>query len=382
MKENYYNCFMKKIICLGGGITSLIAAITLKRRHKDYLITVIEKDNECLKRIKISGNGRCNFTNEHISSIHYSNGEKIEHILSFFYKAKEEFYKSIGLLYYYDDEGRGYPLSDSSRSVWTLIMDEAMCLGINIAYDEIRHIEYHQNIILKGNSNYQADYLILGLGGQSYLYKRENYALLDELKIPVKEAQSSLCPIIVEEKIPAYLVGKRVKCVVSLLKNNQIAYQEQGEVLFKKDGLSGICIFNISAKINRLGKAKYIISLDLTSGLTYEDISSREKDYGKEKCLTSLVNEEVKTYILSLNKDLYSSLKRLNFTYKSNYPLKESQVTNGGIPLEEIDLDNLTLKKYPKIYAGGELIDVDGDCGGFNIFFAFASGYFIGNKID
>ena len=94
------------------------------------------------------------------------------------------------------------------------------------------------------------------------------------------------------------------------------------------------------------------------------------------------MNEEVKTYILSLNKDLYSSLKRLNFTYKSNYPLKESQVTNGGIPLEEIDLDNLTLKKYPKIYAGGELIDVDGDCGGFNIFFAFASGYFIGNKID
>lgn len=373
---------MKKIICLGGGITSLIAAITLKRRHKDYLITVIEKDNECLKRIKISGNGRCNFTNKHISSSHYSNGEQIENILSFFYKAKEEFYQSIGLLYYYDDEGRGYPLSDSSRSVWTLIMDEAKRLGINIAYDEIRHIEYHQNIILKGNNNYQADYLILGLGGQSYLYKSENYALLDELEIHLKEAKSSLCPIIIEEKIPAYLVGKRVKCVVNLLKNNQIVYHEQGEVLFKKDGLSGICIFNTSAKINRLGKAKYIISLDLTRGLTYEDISSREKDYGKEKALTSLVNEEVKTYILSLNKDLYSSLKRLNFTYKSNYPLKESQVTNGGISLDEIDLDNLTLKKYPKIYAGGELIDVDGDCGGFNIFFAFASGYFIGNKID
>lgn len=373
---------MKKVICLGGGITSLIAAITLKRRHKDYLITVIEKDNECLKRIKISGNGRCNFTNKNISSIHYSNGEYINHILSFFYKEKDEFYKSIGLLYYYDDEGRGYPLSDSSRSVWTLIMDEAKRLGVNIVYDEIRHIEYHPNIILKGNNIYQTDYLILGLGGQSYLYKRNNYALLDELKIPLKEAKSSLCPIIVEEKIPAYLVGKRVKCVVNLLKNNQTVYQEQGEVLFKKDGLSGICIFNISAKINRLGKAKYIISLDLTRGLTFEDISLREKEYGKEKALTSLVNEEVKTYILSLKEDLYSILKHLSFTYKDNYPLKESQVTNGGIPLGEINLNDLSLKKYPKIYAGGELIDVDGDCGGFNIFFAFASGYFVGNKID
>ena len=369
-----------KVIVVGAGPCGIIASLRIKQLHPNCDVILIEKDNQIGKRIKVSGNGRCNFSNANISLTYYKNGEYIKHILDSFESHKDNLFKQLNLHYYSDEEGRMYPVTNSSKTIHNQLLNALIKAGVKIHTEE-EVLSIGEDLLITNKTKYAYDKLILAIGGISYLYNSNSHDILNNLNINETKLYPSLCPIKVKEKLPKEIVGKRAKATISLIKNNIEVFKESGEIIFKKDGLSGIVIFNASSYIANNYHEDYKIKVSFYDDLTKEEILIQEKKFNRIEILSSYLVDEIAEYLSKQNKSIYDLLTNLTFTFNGLYDFKESQVTSGGISLSEINLDNLSLKKYHNIFVGGELMDVDGRCGGFNIHFAFASGHFIAKNL-
>lgn len=377
---------MKRIAVVGGGPGGLTACYKIKEEHPDYQVVLFEKDEMIGKRIKVSGNGRCNLLNININQNDYYNGEKINYILSYFNKYQNDFFASLNLHLYHDDEGRMYPITNSSKTVINAFINALNRKGVVIKLNE-KFISLNKNndkyLLITSCDKYIFDKVIFATGGASYLYKKEDYEnIIKSLpyKINYEELSGVLCPIKVKEKINKACVGKRSKAKIYLYLNDELIYEESGEILFKKDGISGIVIFNISRYIDYKKANLYSIKINFIDGIKKNDIDKELSLYSKKEVISSYVVDEIADLILSYYNNVYQGLSSFILHVDSLYSLNESQVTRGGILIEELNND-LSLKKDENIYFLGEMIDVDGKCGGYNIYFALASGYFVGSKI-
>lgn len=377
---------MKRIAVIGGGPGGLTACYKIKEEHPDYQVVLFEKDEMIGKRIKVSGNGRCNLLNININQNDYYNGEKINYILSYFNKYQNKFFSELNLHLYHDDEGRMYPITNSSKTVINAFINALNRKGVVIKLNE-KFISLNKNndkyLLITSCDKYIFDKVIFATGGASYLYKKEDYEnIIKSLpyKINYEELSGVLCPIKVKEKINKACVGKRSKAKIYLYLNNDLIYEESGEILFKKDGISGIVIFNISRYIDYKKANLYSIKINFIDGIKKNDIDKELSLYSKKEVISSYVVDEIADLILSYYNNVYQGLSSFILHVDSLYSLNESQVTRGGILIEELNND-LSLKKDENIYFLGEMIDVDGKCGGYNIFFALASGFFVGSKI-
>ena len=243
---------MKRIAVVGGGPGGLTACYKIKEEHPDYQVVLFEKDEMIGKRIKVSGNGRCNLLNININQNDYYNGEKINYILSYFNKYQNDFFASLNLHLYHDDEGRMYPITNSSKTVVNAFINALTRKGVIIKLNE-KYLSLKKDndeyLLITSCDKYIFDKVIFATGGASYLYKKEDYEnIIKSLpyKINYEELFGVLCPIKVKEKINKECVGKRSKAKIYLYLNDDLIYEESGEILFKKDGISGIVIFNIS----------------------------------------------------------------------------------------------------------------------------------------
>lgn len=377
---------MKRIAVIGGGPGGLTACYKIKEEHPDYQVVLFEKDEMIGKRIKVSGNGRCNLLNININQNDYYNGEKINYILSYFNKYQNDFFASLNLHLYHDDEGRMYPITNSSKTVVNAFINALNRKGVIIKLNE-KYLSLKKDndkyLLITSCDKYIFDKVIFATGGASYLYKKEDYEnIIKSLpyKINYEELSGVLCPIKVKEKINKACVGKRSKAKIYLYLNNDLIYEESGEILFKKDGISGIVIFNISRYIDYKKANLYSIKINFIDGIKKNDIDKELSLYSKKEVISSYVVDEIADLILSYYNNVYQGLSSFILHVDSLYSLNESQVTRGGILIEELNND-LSLKKDENIYFLGEMIDVDGKCGGYNIYFALASGYFVGSKI-
>lgn len=377
---------MKRIAVIGGGPGGLTACYKIKEEHPDYQVVLFEKDEMIGKRIKVSGNGRCNLLNININQNDYYNGEKINYILSYFNKYQNKFFSELNLHLYHDEEGRIYPITNSSKTVINAFINALNRKGVVIKLNE-KFISLNKNndkyLLITSCDKYIFDKVIFATGGASYLYKKEDYEnIIKSLpyKINYEELSGVLCPIKVKEKINKACVGKRSKAKIYLYLNNDLIYEESGEILFKKDGISGIVIFNISRYIDYKKANLYSIKINFIDGIKKNDIDKELSLYSKKEVISSYVVDEIADLILSYYNNVYQGLSSFILHVDSLYSLNESQVTRGGILIEELNND-LSLKKDENIYFLGEMIDVDGKCGGYNIYFALASGYFVGSKI-
>lgn len=377
---------MKRIAVVGGGPGGLTACYKIKEEHPDYQVVLFEKDEMIGKRIKVSGNGRCNLLNININQNDYYNGEKINYILSYFNKYQNDFFASLNLHLYHDDEGRMYPITNSSKTVVNAFINALTRKGVIIKLNE-KYLSLKKDndeyLLITSCDKYIFDKVIFATGGASYLYKKEDYEnIIKSLpyKINYEELFGVLCPIKVKEKINKECVGKRSKAKIYLYLNDDLIYEESGEILFKKDGISGIVIFNISRYIDYKKANLYSIKINFIDGIKKNDIDKELSLYSKKEVISSYVVDEIADLILSYYNNVYQGLSSFILHVDSLYSLNESQVTRGGILIEELNSD-LSLKKDENIYFLGEMIDVDGKCGGYNIYFALASGYFVGSKI-
>lgn len=380
---------MKRVVLIGGGPASALCAYQVKKNHPDYEVSIFESGDQILKRILISGNGRANFFNnaflEETAFKAFNKPEDFQRLIN-----GEAARKLISLLsndfefsYYHDEEGRMYPFSNTSASLRDALLKGLRKAGVKIFLDSpAKAIDQKNHTILIHGEAQAYDSLFLGIGGYAYDRKEGfNASLLSDLNIKVdNDFQPALCPLKTNESIPSSMDGMRLKGTMSLYRMNQKLYQEEGEMLFKKDGISGICVFDASLFINDAVKG-YRISFD-----PFEHDGFKVSFNGASKNLDDLVGIFPRSFIQALQE---RGLKKagekeireaLTFNIHSKYPLKYSQISLGGVDPQELD-NNFSLYSSPEIKVGGEAINIHAICGGFNMGFALLSGMIAGDSI-
>lgn len=379
-----------KIAIVGGGSVGLFIS-NLLLEHDECDVSIFEKNNKLGKKILASGNGKCNFTNVGDYKDKYNNEFANYIVNKFNVKKTLEVFSNNGLIYKKDSQNRCYPVSESSNSVLDVLKQGLKKANIYLD-SEVRNIYKKENsyLIEFNDKKEKFDYVVCCSGSAaSNLGSNKAYDYLEKLNIKMEKIKGSLAPVIVKENIGS-LKGVRIKCLIKLFDGNDCIYLEDGEVMFKDDALSGIAIFNASNYINRK-KGNYKIVLDLSYGMNREEIIKYFKNKDNVNLLfKGYLNDKLADYIIKTNNisnkylneldNLYNNIKSLTFNVIGVYDVYESQVCSGGVCLDEVN-ERLELKKLPNMYVGGELLDIDGMCGGYNLQFAWSSAGVIANDI-
>ena len=368
--------FTMKILVVGAGAAGIVAAINYKRNHRSDDVLVIERLDSSLKKLLASGNGKCNLGNSDIDFSLYNNPAFAESIIKGYdYK---KFFSSISI----ETKTFGdlaYPVSESAVSVKEALLNSAKNLGISIKNAEklVDFAVKDKIEVVTDKAKYSVDKLYLAGGLKSSPKLGSDGSVLDVLAkhgYKIKSPEAGLCPLYTKEKTKL-VDGIRVKSTVSLFKNGKLIHKEDGEVLFKEHGLSGIVIFNTTSIISRDPKQSYKISLDLLPDFSLEYLKNYRKSHKFSELLLAFLNPKLSKYLTErfANEDqVFTALKNLEFTFDKSYGFDYSQVSVGGIDVSEVD-EKLMSKLEKNVYIIGELIDIDGPCGGYNLTWAFAS---------
>ncbi len=366
---------MKKVICIGGGLSSSLFAYQVKKNHPSYKVIILEKDEKILKRVLISGNGRCNFFNGDFLNgsypLRFNFPSKVKELIS--ENTIDEFIKILkyefNFSYYSDSSLRYYPFSNSSSSFRDILIKKLNEVGVEtLTNSKVVSISPKNKTVNLESGNLNYDYIFIGIGGKAY-DRDINENILSNLNIDIDPYESCLCPLYTKNKYPS-LDGVRIKGILHLLINSKEVYKEEGELLFKKDGISGICIFNSSLFINE--KSKNVIKFN---PLCHDNVDLTEiyREFNYDNLVSIFPDKLVKLLLKNREKlDINDLLDFFTFEIKGKYPLKNSQISLGGISLNEID-NNFRLNKHQNIFVGGEIIDLHAICGGYNIGFALLS---------
>ena len=375
-----------KVAIIGGGASAFAAAITLKREKPELDVTIYEKNDEPLKKILATGNGRCNLSNFVIQHECYNGDHELIHTILDDFDAVEalRFFNSLGLKIR-EEDGRLYPYSMSAKSVQDLLLIEAKKLDVKIKTNcKVADL----NSYLKDKNTT----VILALGGKAapqHGTDGDGYKLLKEIGIKYNPISPALVQVKTSEPYTKDLKGVRANGVVFLREENDdddkpIKFQE-GEIQFTEYGLSGIPVMQLSGDIAEMTKRgeKPQINICFTPDLGLNDINEyidNQVDSGKSgpALLYGIVNEKIAQVIYDKNdgdlNKMALDIMSLPFTATGTKSWKDAQVTRGGVPHTELKKHSLQTKKYPNLYIVGELLDVDGTCGGYNLHFAWGSG--------
>lgn len=369
-----------KVIILGGGASGLMLASQLQNSKIDIDYLVLEKSTHVGKKILVSGNGKCNLSNTNITENCYNNlfGYQIatkQNVLKAFH--------NMGLITNIDEQGRVYPYSLMANTVLDLlrvnIKDEHIQTSTNII--KIRRNNNQFILTSDQNKTYIADILIIATGGKTYYKDSNSYILATMLSHRVTTLRPTLLPLKVSENLSP-IENLRSKVKAQLITNQKVIFEDSGEVLYKKDALSGIVMFVMSSIIARNPNIKYQISLDLAPQISEEELKKYIENF---PTLEGMFPKMIAQYVLKQCKtntslEIAKKVKNLTFNVLENIDFKNAQVTSGGVDVLELN-ENLQSKIVPNLYFSGEIVDVDGLCGGYNLHFAFASAMLIANDI-
>lgn len=368
-----------KVAIIGSGAAGLYSAILLKKRNPAYYVTVFDKEEKLAKKIYATGNGHCNLLNKRLSANKYNNPEFVKPFLKQFpYANLKEELSSLGIALL-ENEDYVYPLSNHAGTFVSYLLTLAKRLGI-VFKNLTKITDYKRKDNGYEISDEYFDKIIIATGGCSSPNLSSDGNFFQTLKnhgYQIETLRPGLTPLKVKEKVSS-LQGVRHKALVKAFNDKKMVFAEEGEILFKKDGLSGIVIFNAESALYRNKTLKNPkITLDLfpeESFYSLCDLLTKAKTNNPEDYLSSIVVDQLKKYVLSLspsaNIDSFATnLKHLSFNVLSSYPFEDSQVTIGGISLNEVT-QFLESKKESGVYFAGEVLDIDGDCGGYNLSWA------------
>ena len=392
-----------KIAIIGGGASGIATAIYAKRNNEENSVTVFERSDRVLKKLLATGNGRCNLSNEYISPENYFSHtpKEVSAILSAFTPNDErQFFESIGLLLCSED-GRIYPYSKRANAVSDALRFECERLGISI-----RTNSFIDKIDKKGDKfiilGEVFDKVVISCGGfsaPSFGTDGNSFTLLKSLGHTITKTSYALSPVKVYENVKP-LKGIRTNATVTLINGGEKVRQEKGELQLTDYGLSGIPVMQLS----RLCKDGSIIEIDLMSVFSKEKLaeflSERATAFPHLKAddfFTGFMHKTLAQYILArcnikanmpakelIKKDicaLVKEIKALSFKVKSVVGKEQSQATSGGALISEFDTNTLESKKVKNLYCIGETLDCVGDCGGYNLHWAWATAYIAGKSL-
>ncbi len=400
---------MKEVVIVGGGSSGLTAAITAARNGKD--VTIIERNNKCGKKILITGNGRCNFwnTDENLSHFHSSNSNLLKEFITDERKNSIlKFFDSLGLAYK-TKNGYYYPFSNQAFTVENALLSECKKLNIKIINDITveKIIKKDCFIINPDKEKITAKNIIIATGSKAAPKTGSDglgYEISKSLGHNIITPLPSLVQLKADEPYFKNWSGIRTDVKVNLLINHKYIKSETGEVQLTNYGLSGICIFNLSGEaakalnqnknviisinfipfasnpktfLQTLNKNSYhkTISELLEGILHYKlvDIIIKKTHLKRDLLLNTLTDNELN--------NLIKTLTDFQIEILDTHTLDHAQVCSGGIPLTEINSKTLESLKVKNLYFTGEIIDIDGDCGGYNLGWAWMSGIIAGKNV-
>lgn len=405
------------VVVIGAGASGLMAGVCLAeeavRRHRKEKILILEAAQKPGRKLLATGNGRCNITNSNINSKKYHGDYKLARSVLEKYPAQAVMRKfsSLGLFFREEEEGRVYPYSAQASAVLDLLRFRLDTLGVEIRCGvKVSSCQKQGSVFLLSSEEgpiLQARKIVLTTGGKASPQlgaDGRGFLLAQKMGHTVTPLFPSLVPVRTAPERVKALKGMRSRATVRLLVNGRVWKKERGEVQFTENGLSGICMFQLSRTVSEIFSPQtrkktensVEISIDLMPEYSEKELLEQLlqrrfllKEVASLDFLTGMINKRVGQEIIRISLKncpstvgqltaemcarIAAAVKDFRFPCLGVMSWQNSQVTAGGIPLTEINLDTMESEICPGLYFAGEILNVDGDCGGFNLHWAWAS---------
>ena len=399
------------VAVIGGGAAGFVAAIMAKKHGKS--VAILERKDRVLKKVLATGNGRCNYTNinANISNYYGENSSFIKEVLeNFTVKDTIKFFEEIGIVPKIEERGKVYPYSGQASSIVDVLRRTADYLGIesHVNFNVVKIVNKSSDfrIYSEDSKSITAKKVILAAGGQASPELGSNgsgYKLAKELGHEITELRPALVQLKTEKEPIKGLEGIKVNSKINVFSKDKLLASDEGELLFTNYGISGSVVFNLSHVVALYDRIKFIV--DFMPDYNVEEIEELLKKRQEklsyltmENYLTGVLNKKLGQLLLKragieklsflvskLDKTMISKIAELIKNYEikviETTGFKNAQVTAGGVKTNDINPKTMESYKIKGIYFIGEILDVFGDCGGYNLQWAWATGYLAGNNI-
>ena len=390
-----------EIVVIGGGAAGMAAAIESARHGAK--VTLLERMDRVGKKLLATGNGRCNLMN--VGEACYPGGSAFARAVLDKCGVAEQtaFWQELGLRLRVEDGGRVYPASGQASTVLDALRLAMDNLGVEIvtgaSVKDIRPGKLGFTVVADAGT-WRGDRVILAGGGcaQPKLGSDGSlWAIAERLGHTLVQPRPALTQIMTDTLPIKGLSGIRVKAEVAVVKAGRVLHEESGEVLFADYGISGVCVMQCA----RFAEQGSVMRLNLLRGMGFEEASQAEAELLRRKaawgsqpmeklltglCVPRLAGSLCMEAGIRFRDRLVGSLKdseasalaqvlgAFDLPVKGVKGFDSAQVTAGGLNVREFDPATMASRLVPGLYAAGEMLDVDGTCGGFNLMFAFGSG--------
>ena len=402
---------MKQVIIIGGGASGMMAALTASA-SPDTQVTLLERQSRVGRKLLSTGNGRCNLTNLHAVPSHY-HGEHPDFaapaLSAFGVEDALSFFRSLGLVTAAEDDGKVYPYSNSANSVLDVLRFAMEAQGVQVvsgASAEKIKCKDRRFSLLAGGEVFAADCVIVACGGAAGSKLggvMDGYQLLKSLGHHRTALYPALVQIKTDPQYPRSLKGVKAEAHIAVFSGDTLLAENQGEILFTEYGVSGPAVFEIS-RYASMGGDSLTVELDLWPALSEADVrawlaerQARLPQLETAQLFTGALHNRLGQVVgrfASLPaggtvaqlspRDLAAAAcgcKHFLLPVTGTCGFDSAQVTAGGMRTEEFDPQTMQSRLIPGLYACGEVLDIDGDCGGFNLQWAWSSGHLAGQLL-
>ena len=397
------------VITVGAGASGIICSIRAAERGKSVLL--LEKGDRPGRKILASGNGRCNLMN--CGTLKYYGDEAFAGKV--FRKCSEQkladYFRHLGLMTCTDSENRVYPFSNQSATVMNILKAAMEVNGVQFMNNSPVTAAVYDgkqfNVHISTGKQFQSRKLVISCGGEAQPKlggTRDGYQILESMGHSIAVTAPALVPLKTDRRSISGLSGIRAGCHVGIYSKDQLMHSEEGEILFTDYGVSGICIMQCARFVHENQawlEIDFLHRIRFGEEELFKEIKRHREMYRNLSpviLMDGILAEKISYAVLKqagipmkgekagdLNDD---NLRRIIYTashYRINITgtrgFDYAQVTSGGAECSEFDPSTMSSRNIPGLYATGEVLNVDGDCGGYNLMFAFASGLIAGEQI-
>lgn len=402
------------LIIAGAGPAGLFSAIQAAENSHNKNIIILEKNSTAGKKLLISGSGQCNLTHAgHISDFFDHYGENYNFLMGALYTFDNQslmnFFKQRGVKFRTADGGKIFPKSNQASDILNVLLKECKAREIEIVYNSsVKKVEYNNNLshfkIITEQNNYQSRYFLITAGGKSFPKTGstgDGFLLAESLGHKIIEPRPALAPVIIKNYKFKMLSGISLRNKeVSLWRNNKLIKKWSGDLLLTHRGLSGPAVINYSRYI-KSGDLIKIKLLKYSREELENDLIKKIKREGRLNLLNLLVKyplaQRLIEKILDIadidgsknaahltkkeREEIIKIFSNLEFEVEKLADFNQSMVTKGGIDLKEINPQTMESKIITGLFAAGEVLDIDGNTGGYNLQAAFSTAYLAGQEL-
>lgn len=403
---------MSKVIVVGGGPSGMMAALTASKNHD---VILIERNNELGKKLKLTGGGRCNITNNRDIEDFFDkivNNKKFLYSSLYTFTNKDllDYFSSKNLEYKVEDfnDNKVYTKSDKATEVIDLLYSDLKNNNVKILFntkvvDLLIEDNMVKGVLTDNNDKILADRVIISTGGKSYTSTGSDglmYSILEKHNHKITPIYPALIPLTIEEKWIKNLQGISLQKVELSCKLKKKKISKIGDMLFAHFGITGPGVLIMSSYINKaLSENKVTLIIDTIPHISTDELSNKLRENPNKNVLNNLKGVLPQNFLKGIfdvlglsdkkaneltKKDenrIIEYLKNMQLTCNGTLDINASQVTSGGVSIKEINSSTMESKIIKNLYLTGEVIDIDAETGGYNLQMAFSTGYLAGLSV-